>query len=128
MRIYDEDGLSKKQQDQIQAAIDAVSTTSAIAFPQFAPIAGLLNGLGKSLVELVNNLDKHDKVIDSQIKLSVNKPDNAGYKHLQPGFFICFSENINAENIFLGDDLRLYVDGENGKILYDVASYLILRI
>lgn len=126
IRVYDEDGLSCKEIESLQNTLSTVGTASAVAFPAFAPIAGLATGIGNSLVSLIDNLDDHDRIIDGTIKLEINKPEDQGYDHLQPGFIICFRDEIKEENLYLGEDKQIY-SNTNGE-LYKNNSYIVLRI
>lgn len=128
IRVYDEDGLSKKEIDSLQGALSTVGTASAIAFPAFAPIAGLATGIGNSLVSLVDTLNDHDRIIDGTIRLDINKPDNQGYDHLQPGFLVCFNGKVDGANLYLGEDKQLYNGDGDQNSLYDASSYIVLRI
>lgn len=127
IRVYDEDGLSNKEIETIQSSLSGVGTATSIAFPALAPIAGLATGVGNSLVSLVDTLNNHDRIIDGTIRLDINKPDNQGYDHLQPGFLICFGDDINGKEIYLGEDKQIY-SGSNEKRPYEGSSYIIIRV
>ncbi len=129
IRVYDEDGLSKKEIDSIHTTLSSVGTASVIAFPAFAPIAGLATGVGKSLVSLVDSLNNHDKIIDGTIKLEVNKPNNQGYDHLQPGFLICFDKDIVSNDLYMSENKMIYTKDENGTYhQFQNNSYIVLRV
>lgn len=128
LKVYDQDGLSKKESGEIEAGIGSAATASAIAFPAFAPYAGLAAGVGSALVELVNKLDAHDRILKGRIQLNVNKPSEEGYDLLQPGFLVCFEMDVNAASLVLGNDRRVYRLEGTKAIPYVDMSYAVLRV
>jgi len=128
VRVYDEDGLGSDYGNKIESAISSAGSAAAIAFPIFAPIAGLSSGVGSALLKLVDELDAHDKIIEGEIRLSVNKPENNAFDLLQPGFFICFSKEIDASNLFLGIDRKLHTSNSDGALEYANHSFILLRV
>lgn len=126
--VYDEDGLRPSEQEKMASAITAGTSAAAIAFPAIAPYAGLASGIINSLTTVVSKLDEHDQIVNAKIKLAVNRPDNQGFDHLQPGFLICFNGAVSASNLVLGEDKKLYYkDGSKYKH-YQHRSYAVLRV
>lgn len=131
LRIYDEDGLSDSEKKGIESAIGSATAAAAIAFPAFAPIAGLTSGVGSALVGLIDNLNNHDKIIDGIIRLAINRPADRGYDLLQPGFYVCFADDVDAGNLFLGNDRKLYLlppDPSSQPSEFLAHSYVIIRV
>lgn len=129
LMIYDEDGLSDTESKELTEAFQSVASAASIAFPAYAPYAGLGAGLGTAIAGLADNLNRHDRILDAKIRLAINAPENAGMSLLQPGYFICFSAEINATNLYLGQDLRVYYwDGQGQPQQYKHASYAILHV
>lgn len=125
LRVYDQDGLDEAEIATIDKIIRTASGAAAIAFPAYAPFAGIGAGIASSLTRLIDTLDEHDAIIDAPLTLSVNMPDNKAYKHLQPGFLICFSEMVDAGNLHLREDLKVYDETGNP---YTALSYAVLRV
>lgn len=128
MRIYDEDGFNAQEAREIEAAIVGGAASSAVAFPAFAPYAGLAAGVGTALVKLVDTLDDHDCILDATIALNVNKPADQGYDLLQPGFLVCFESDIDVSQLRLGDDRRVYRIVNDDAVPYETVSYAVLRV
>lgn len=128
VRVYDEDGLDKSEAQEVENGIQAGATAAAIAFPALAPYAGLASGVGTALTELIRNLNKHDCIIDGRVRLAVNKGPNLGYKLLQPGFFVCFEQDVDASELFLGNNNRVLVPSGNAIGEYKHMSYIVLRV
>ncbi|MFT3767433.1 MAG: hypothetical protein QM820_18425 [Minicystis sp.] len=128
MKVYDEDGLTKKEAAEIQAAIVGAGSAAAIAFPAFAPYAGLATGVGSALVDLVDTLDNHDRIISGRIALNINKSPDQGYDLLQPGFLVCFEKDVDASQLVMGNDRRVYRLVNNDHVAYKDQSYAVLRV
>ncbi len=119
VQIYDLDGVSQALAGQITAIADSV----AVAFPQLARYASVVGALAPGIVNLVDNLDAHDRIIDQRLKLELDEP-GTGHLLLQPGYFICFKEPAPA-GLSLDADLRvLHEDGSE----YKDGSYTVLEI
>jgi hypothetical protein len=128
--VYDEDGLNAGEVAALQAAIQGASTAAAIAFPVFAPYAGLASNVASAVVQLVSNLNQHDRIIQGRIDLDFNKPTGRGYKLFQPGFLICFAQPVEATDLWLGSTGKIYTQaGTTGHwVEYAETSYIVLRV
>jgi hypothetical protein len=128
--VYDEDGLSGAEATALQAAIQGASTAAAIAFPVFAPYAGLAAGVASATVQLINNLNQHDRIIRSRIDLDFNKPAHRGYKLFQTGFFVCFAQPVDATDLWLGSTGKIYTQASHAQhwVEYKETSYIVLRV
>jgi len=101
---------------------------AAIAFPVFAPYAGLAAGAGTALTGLFDTLDEHDEILNGRIRLAVNRPAKQGFDHLQPGFLVCFQSAVEAENLKLGSDRRVYFEEAGNWQHYEHLSYTVIRV
>lgn len=127
--VYDEDGLNGAEATALQAAIQGAATAAAIAFPVFAPYAGLAAGVASATAQLLNNLNQHDRIIRGRIDLDFNKPANRGYKLFQAGFFVCFSQPVDATGLCLGSTGKIYLQASNDQwVEYKDTSYIVLRV
>lgn len=127
LRVFDEDSLSDEQAEVIDSVIGTASQVAAIAFPVFAPFAGLAAEAGQALVDMIERLDEHDRILEGRIRLAINKPADQGWDLLQPGFLVCFAGETAASGLHLGQDRRVY--GRNGKWEeYRHQSYAVLRV
>lgn len=128
VRVFDEDSLSVEEGAAVEGVIAAGTLAIAVAYPVFAPFAGLAAGLGKSLAGLVDRLNDHDRIVEGRIRLAVNKPQGQGWDLLQPGFLVCFAEEIDASRLFLGQDRKIYGGAPGGAILFEHQSYVVVRV
>ena len=128
LRVYDEDGLDSDEAAALESVIEAGAGAAAVAFPLFAPLAGLAAGLGRALAGLIERLDDHDRVLEGRIRLAVDTPPDAGWSLLQPGFLVCFAEELDASGLFLLPDRRVHVQRGSGLRLFRDASYAVLRV
>lgn len=128
VRVYDEDSLSDTEGRAIEGVISAGTLAAAVAFPVFAPFSGLAAGLGKTLVRLVDDLNEHDRIVEGRIRLAVNKPQGQGWDLLQPGFLVCFADEIDASSLFLGDDKRVYGGAAQKPVPFEHQSYVVVRV
>ncbi|SDJ11421.1 hypothetical protein SAMN04488540_10543 [Ferrimonas sediminum] len=128
LNIYDEDGLRDDAQQQLNQALDGSTSAFALAFPVFAPYASLTAGVGRAMAALVDKLDEHDELIKGKIRLSVNKPANQPFDHLQPGLLVCFASSVDASSLLLGSDRKIYYQDQGTHKLYQEKSYCVIRI
>lgn len=128
VRVYDEDSLSESEGRAIESVISAGTLAAAVAFPVFAPFAGLASGLGKTLFSLVDDLNDHDRIVEGRIRLAVNKPSGQGWDLLQPGFLVCFAEELDASSLHLGGDKKVYGGSPGRPVLFEHHSYVVVRV
>ena len=127
IRIFDEDGLSAGDALAFRDALAGVAAAAAIAFPVFAPYAGLSAGLASAIVDLVDRLDEHDRIVEGEIRLSVNKPSDRGFNLFQPGFLVCFARETDGTNLFF-DGAHVVERTPNGETAWTDGSYAVLRL
>jgi len=119
VQVYDVDGVDSGLVD----AVASVSSHAAVTFPQLTPYAAAA-GLGvRPVVELVNNVDDHDVILDSRMKLEIAEP-RTRTTLLQPGYFVHFDGEV-PDPVTLGRDLR--VRTEDGAEYTD-GSYAVLEV
>jgi hypothetical protein len=101
IQVYDADGVKQS----LAKSIGDLASKTAVTFPVLVPYAGLV-GLGAQvLLDLVDNIDDHDRIIDDRLTLEMADP-GTGHKLLQPGYFVCFAQEASGE-YELGGDLRV---------------------
>ncbi len=118
-QVYDVDGVSANLIDEIQGVAQSV----AVTFPVTAPIAGIAGFGAPALLKLVNGLDDHDRIIDKRLKLEIRAP-GTGHNLLQPGYFVCFSQPVEA-GLRLSSSLN--VERADGSEFTDF-SYGVLQV
>jgi hypothetical protein len=128
VRVFDEDSLSDDEGNAIQSVIAAGTLAAAVAYPIFAPFAGLAAGLGKALVGVVDRSNDHDRIVEGRIRLAVNKPQGQGWDLLQPGFLVCFAEELDGSTLFLGHDKKVYGGGHGRPVPFEHQSYAVVRV
>lgn len=121
LQAYDVDRISAELFAQVGGA---TAFGLAITFPQFAPFLGAASSVLPSLGKLINDLEKHDVIIDQRLTLEISEYDH-GDVLLQPGYFVCF-ENPQAETSTLYLNHQLRVLDEFGE--FKACSYAVLEI
>jgi hypothetical protein len=120
LQVYDVDHIDREFVESVRR----LSEQAAILFPQQALYAGLVNFAAGPLVELVNNVDDHDQILDERVTLEVAEP-GTGHKLLQPGYFVCTREPVEADLRLGGESVRLR-DAEGSA--YEGGSYAVLEL
>jgi len=120
IQVYDMDGIPK----ELIQAVNNVSQSVAVAFPQLAPYAAAVSFGVPTLLNIVDNLDNHDKIIDERITLEIDKPER-GHQLLQPGYFVCFKVPVE-EGLFLSSNL--HVLQADKKTLFERCSYAVIEV
>ena len=90
-----------------------------------APYVALGTSIAKGLTEFLNKLDKHDAIIDSNLRLDV-ADDSTGYQVLQTGHLICFDEP-QEEALILKPNMDIYHKEPQGRPFVD-GSYAVYSI
>lgn len=73
------------------ARIFSVAQNVVVAFPVFAPYVAMGKTIGESLTTLLENMDEHDMIMDSNLKLRISD-ERTGANLLQTGHWIYFDE------------------------------------
>lgn len=84
--------------------------------------------MASAVVGLIDRLNDHDPIVEGRIRLSASGPPAQGRDLLQPGFLVCFGEEVDASSLFL--DQRRRVCREEGARLVEQRdlSYAVLRV
>lgn len=125
--VWDEDSLSEESSRGLEALIAAGTQVAAVAFPVFAPFAGLARGLADAVLRLVDGWNEHDRILSGRIRLSAAEPSAQGWDLLQPGFLVCLAGELDAEADGLCLDQRRRVCTRSGAE-WGELSYLVLRV
>ena len=120
IQVYDMDGIPK----ELIQAVNNVSQSVAVAFPQLAPYAAAVSFGVPTLLNLVDNLNNHDKILDERITLEIDQPER-GHQLLQPGYFVCFKVPVE-DGLFLSSNL--HVLQADRKTLFERCSYAIIEV
>ncbi len=118
--------------DSYEDVKDMVSSISSMAgnfagtFPVIAPYLAAGNTIARAIAELRNSLDKHDAIIDSNLRLTITDEQNSGYQILQTGHWVCFSISQEVGKLALDPYLRI-INKDTGKHFTD-CSYAIYTI
>lgn len=125
VQIYDVDQVSE---DLVQQITEAASS-AAVAFPHLARYAAGVSMLAPGLIRLIDELDDHDPILDQRVKLEAEAP-GTGHALLQPGYFVCFRNEVES-GWHLDQDLRV-VRGDDGGGAeggeYADGSYVVLEV
>jgi len=123
LQIYDVDDYS----DVIELAGDVSKFLAAASgiFPVAAPYLSIGSTAAKSIVELVNKVDKHDRIIDGMIKLKMSDPD-IGVNILQTGHLVCFSEEP-PKNLKITKNMRVIINSRKDFVGCNYAVFSIRK-
>ena len=123
LKVYDVDHISTEVMD----SISAVAESSAAIFPKLAPVAFGMETIGDSLVKVINSVNKHDSILDSELILRRSDEKSGDYL-LQEGFFICIGKELTDDElkeICLYNDLVLRNDKNE---VFTKSSYGIVEV
>lgn len=122
LRVYDVDNVN----EELVGSFKQLSDRAAGLFPQLTPYLGVVNFAVGPMIELVNNIDEHDEILNSQVTLEPPRQDRGGIKELRPGYVVCSSGTIKRDAT-LGDDLRIQPPAGGGDETGSYAVFGILR-
>jgi hypothetical protein len=114
--------------DDIKGVVDSASSLAgniSVTFPVVAPYVAMGTTVAKGLTDLLERLDEHDAIIDSNLRLDV-ADDNTGYQVLQTGHLICFDEP-QEEALLLKPNMDIYHKEPQGGPFID-GSYAVYSI
>jgi len=119
LQVYDIDNLD----GGLVQSVESFAERAGGLFPQLAPYAGAVDFAVGPLVDLVDSIDDHDRVLDERVTLEIAEPET-GHKLLQPGYFVHSKGSIDT-SYTLGPNLRLR--DSNGDE-YRKHSYAVLEL
>jgi hypothetical protein len=93
-QVYDID-----QYDDIKEVVDSVSSLAeniSVTFPVVTPYVAMGTSVAKGLTGLLDKLNEHDAIIDSNLRLDV-ADDSTGYQVLQTGHWICLDDLLKKK-------------------------------
>ena len=117
--------------NQYDGAKDLVDSATSLAgnisvtFPVVAPYVAMGTEIAKGLTNLLERLDAHDSIIDSNLRLDV-ADDSTGYQVLQTGHFICF-DDTREDALILKPNMDIYHKDPQGGPFID-GSYAVYSI
>jgi len=128
-QVYDIDNYDKI--NDIVSAASSMAGNAVGTFPVIGPYIAAGKAVASSMLELINQLNKHDPIIDSNLRLVITEEENAGYQILQTGHWVCFSEPQQQEggNLRLDPHLRIVrKDTTTGGEPFRDSSYAIYSV
>ena len=123
IKVYDIDEFFG---ESFYTSLDEISRV-LFAFPSLLPYAAptqITVGLLPRVLKVLNRLERHDMIIKQQIRFHICEPNN-WLPILQPGYFVCFQQEIEGTKLYLREDFHI-VD-EDWQELKDI-DYAVLRI
>lgn len=115
IQAFDVDSYSSIR--EIFSGITKLAGNAAVTFPVVSPYATAV-GVTSSLLGLIDNIDKHDLIMESNLRLEVTE-ENTGSQLLQAGHWVFF-DKPQKEGIEL--DSNLQIKGEFHKSSYAIYS------
>lgn len=122
LRVYDVDSVDEELIGSVQKLAEQV----AGLFPQLAPYLGAVDFAVSSFVELVDNIDDHDRILNDQVTLEVPREGRGGQKHLKPGYVVCANAPMES-GCTLGNDLQIREPNGNPHEGCSYAVFGLLR-
>lgn len=89
IQVYDIDNRDKHQ--EVLSAIFENANSIGVIFPALSPLTAMTFSVAKGIVKLVDSLDKHEKIIDDNLRLDIADP-GTGANVLQTGNFVYFNQ------------------------------------
>jgi hypothetical protein len=90
IQVYDIDNYDKYK--EILSAISGMGNSLAVNFPALSPFAAITIPGANGILNLIDKIDEHDKIIDDTLRLEIAQP-NIGAAILQTGNFIYFNQS-----------------------------------
>jgi hypothetical protein len=122
-QVYDVDSYDKIK--DLVSDLASMSGNVAVTFPVIAPFIAAGGSVASSILELVNQLDRHDKIMESNLRLEIAE-ESTGSQLLQTGHWVYF-ERPQAEKA-LKLDPNLQVRDANTGTVFDGCSYAIFTV
>lgn len=127
LQVYDVDNINPELVDAVTDFVE--DAASIVTFPLLSEFAGHVDFAADQLVNLVNYINEHDRIIDDKLTLEINEDPNEGHNLLQPGYLVCLEENAGVDPLQnsygLNQDLRL-ADGDGNE--YTESAYTVLEV
>jgi hypothetical protein len=121
IQVYDIDSRDKYQ--EILSAVSENTNSIGVIFPALSPFTAMALPIAKGILNLVDTLDSHDKIIDDNLRLEIADP-NIGTTILQTGNFIYFNKPQQEGLKF--DSTKKVVDA-NGEP-FTKCDYVVISI
>lgn len=127
IQVYD---IDKQDNDVKQSLLSLGNSVSSvlpilgIVAKGTAPAAFAAFQAANMVINLIDELNPNDKLIDQTLVLQSAQPETA-HSLLQPGYFVCFSRNVDEE-LYLNSELR--VVKSDGVTEYRDCDYAVLEV
>ena len=89
IQVYDIDSYDKYK--EVLSAISGMGNSLAVNFPALSPFTAITIPGANGILNLIDKIDEHDKIIDDNLRLEIAQP-NIGAVILQTGNFIYFNQ------------------------------------
>lgn len=127
LQVYDIDKIDPQLAESVSKLVEEAA--SIVTNPLLSQFAGFVDFAAEPLIDLVNYINEHDRIIDDKIKLEVDEEPRRGHDLLQPGYLVCFEReadvNVSQDAYRLDDDLK--VVGPNDSV-HTESSYAVLEV
>jgi hypothetical protein len=121
IQVYDIDNYDKYK--EILSAISGMGNSLAVNFPALSPFAAITIPGANGILNLIDKIDEHDKIIDDTLRLEIAQP-NIGAAILQTGNFIYFNQSQKEGLKF---DSTKKIVKENGDSFTE-CDYVVISI
>jgi hypothetical protein len=110
--------------------ISSLSANILAPFPVLMPYLAIGGTIASSITKVMDRLNKHDRIIDSNLRLIITEEQDVGYQILQTGHWICFNgledEEEKEKTLILDRNMRIF-DKDTRKP-FDECNYAIYSI
>ena len=124
LQIYDIDDYEKWK--DVLSSISSFGQHASVTFPVIAPYVTVGLPAATGILELVDKLDEHDKIIDDNLRLEITL-ENVGTQILQTGHWIYFKEPQEV-GLKVNSILQVIDDRNGNQDLFNKCSYGVYSI
>ncbi len=123
-RVHDIDDFDKYK--ETLTSVSEASGSISVTFPVIAPFAAVALPAIKGIVNMIDSLDDHESIIDSNLQLSISE-ENTGAKILQTGHWIYFNKPQD-EGLKLNPTLQVLDRNNKSNELFKECDYVVYSI
>jgi hypothetical protein len=127
LQVYDVDRIDPELAESVGSLLQQAA--SVVTYPLLSQFAGLVESAADPLIDLVNYVNEHDRILDEKITLEVDEDPGTGHDILQPGYLVCLARDadlaVDEGGFGLDSDLKL--TGPDGSARTD-QSFAVLEL
>ena len=113
VQVYDLDVTLRNMGESLKSLIDGSDSIKGLAegaiaaFPGLTPFAAFTEPLIKTIGNLAEHVEDHDRILDERIIMESASADT-GHTLLQQGYYVCFNQPVTMEQAkYLREDMTI---------------------